>query len=147
MPFRLATSFAVLGLALTLVGCDAVADREPYDGVVEVALAQPYDEAEIALRLVAVEDAGCRRALLTSLESGAARRRVVVEGLGNVGGTTCEALIPASAIVVLNLGPELPGGYVIEVQHAGATDLYQLDVTGRVAVLTAVHTSTTRLAD
>ena len=142
------TRLTVPLMALLLAaGCDTMADGEPYDGIVEVALAQPYDEAEVALRLVAVEDTGCSRDLLTSLEAGAATRHVTVEGLGPVGGATCEAVIPASAIVVLDLGPELPGGYAIEVEHAGATDLYQLDVSGRIPVLSAVRTSTTRLAD
>ncbi len=131
-------------LASVVVGCDSVEDAEAYAGVVEVSLAQPGDVAGLALHLVAIEDLGCERELLVSLEARALTRRVEVEGLGAE--TPCRALIPASAIVELELGPALTATYDIEVVHAGATDLYRLDISIKAPTLTAVRTSTTRLA-
>ena len=140
--------FCLFG-ALAVTACDSLADVEPYAGVVEVSLAEPGDVADLSLRLVAVEDAGCARPLVTSFERGAATRRVAVEGIGAVDGVVaCDGIIPASAVVPLRLGPELPGGFLVEVRHAGATDRYQLDlVSGPQPVLTAVRTSVTRLAE
>ncbi|WP_420454883.1 hypothetical protein [Rubrivirga sp.] len=139
-------SLACLFLLVVVAGCDT-ADVQEYMGVIEVSLAPETSVADLALRLVAVEDMGCERPLTTSFESEAATRRVVVEGLGVDDRTAvCTAIIPAAATVPLRLGPELPGVYVVEVEHAGETDLYRLDLAGTEPVLAAVRASTTRLA-
>ena len=141
----------LLLVLLTVAGCDAASDTlTPYDGIVEVSLVvtePPTGPVEdLALRLVAVEDTGCGNPLVTELERGSATRSVTVEGIRVPDGPQCLALIPASAVVALELGPELPGGYLVEVRHAGAADRYSLDLSGPAPILTAVRTSTTRLA-
>lgn len=135
---RLAVSLLLVSL---LVGCDSQVE-EGYDGIVEVALVGSEDA--LGLRLVAIGDGGCGRPLIASLEKGAAVRRIVVRGLG--ADNPCDAIVPASATVALDLGPELPGGYLVEIRHAGALDRYQLDLTTPAPTLHAVRTSATRLA-
>ena len=133
-------------LLLAAAGCDTGAALDPYAGVIEVSLADATVEGA-ALRLVAVEDASCADPLVTSFAKGAATRAVSVEGIDRPEAGSCMALIPPMAVVPLELGPELPGGYAVEVAHAGAVDLYTLDASGPEAVLTAVRTTTTRLAE
>ena len=140
----MARHFLLLVLSL-IVGCDSVVDHpEPYTGVIEVSLAEAD---EVALRLVAVDDVSCGDPLVVSLDRGTVRRTVAVEGIVRPTDGTCLALIAPVAIVPLELGPELPGGYSIEGDHAGSVDLYALDMTAPRPTLAAVRTSQTRLAE
>ena len=141
---RLLLSFLLCALA----GCDLVGeDVDTYAGLITVALVEDATVENAAVRLTAVDDPGCARTLVTAFDRGAATRTVEVLGLAPVGGASCDAVIPAVALVPLDLGPELPGGFLIEIEHAGAVDQYSLDVTTRALTLTAVRTSTTRLAE
>ena len=132
-----------LALLVAFAACDT-AFVEDYRGVVEVSLANEDSIAEIALRLVTVESVGCDRRLAATVTKAAATRRVEIQGVGKE--NACEAVGPATTTVPLRLGPELPGGYLIEVTHAGATDRYALDLTTPTPTLTASSTTTTRLA-
>ncbi len=137
-------------LVVALAACDSVGDDPgSYGGVVEVSLAE-IPERGLALRLVAVEDQdGCGDLLRTELARDGATRTVSVLGIQRPppGAVVCDAIIPASATVALDLGPELPGGYAVRVEHAGRTDLYELDLTTPEPTLAAVRTSRTRLAE
>ena len=143
----LRTVLALLALVV-VAGCDSVGvDPDAYDGVVEVSLFEATDDVPLSLRLVAVEDEdGCGDLLKTSLGRDGSVRRIEVDGIERPppDAVVCDAIIPASALVDLDL--EVPGGYVLEVEHAGSTDLYALDLTSAVPTPEAVRTSTTRLA-
>ena len=139
MVLRMTLALAVL---LATGGCDS-AGTSDYDGVLEVSLAQLPGEPVPALLLATAQSVGCGRRVEASVERRALVRRVVVEGIGR--DNECDAHQPATAIVDLGLGPELPSGYALEVEHAGATDLYELDLGNGLPTLTAVRTSTTRL--
>jgi len=135
-------------LALLIAGCDSAADLDAYDGVIEVALAAGATTDDVSLRLVAVDDVSCEDPLVANYERRPSAKRVTVEGIRRPTGGTCLAVIPASAVVSLELGPDLPGGYSVEVAHAGAVDLYHLDLTAPGGpTLAALRTSTTRLAE
>ncbi|MEM1118012.1 MAG: hypothetical protein AAGJ11_15985, partial [Bacteroidota bacterium] len=114
---------------------------DTYDGIIEVSLVGT-SPTDLALRLVAVEDQGCSRDLYTSFASEPTVRRFTVDGIGPL--TDCDAVFPAEDTVAFDLGPTLPSTYDIEVVHAGATDLYTLDLTGPAPVLIPVTTQTTR---
>ncbi|MGB3542708.1 hypothetical protein [Rubrivirga sp.] len=140
----------LLALMVVVAGCDSVGvDPDVYDGVVEVSLFETTDDVPLSLRLVAVEDGdGCGDLLKTSLGRDGSVRRIEVDGIERPppDAVVCAAIISASAVVDLELGPDLSGGYVLEIEHAGSTDLYALDLTGSVPILEAVRTSTTRIA-
>lgn len=139
---------ALLLALLTVAGCDAAADLDPYDGIIEVALADGATTDDASLRLVAVDDASCADPLVVRYSREPASKRVTVEGIDRPQGGSCLAIIPPSAVVSLELGPDLIGGYTVEIVHAGAVDQYHLDLSEPSGpVLRAVRTSTTRLAE
>lgn len=136
-------SLLVSLLLVALAGCDSSSVSD-YDGVLEVALVADARSSNPALRLDAIEDGGCGREIVVSVERSTLVRRVVVEGLGP--DNPCDAVRPASVVVDLALGPELPGGYRLEVVRNRAVDVYYLDLGNGPPMLTAVRTTTTRLA-
>ncbi|MEM1055902.1 MAG: hypothetical protein AAGI52_10275 [Bacteroidota bacterium] len=130
---------------LALAACDALgSDVADYDGIVEISLVS-VNQTTAAVQLVAVDDTGCNRPLLTDLDREGLTRTITVEGIRVPQGGECEALIPARAEVVFETGPDLLLNVTLQVRHAGETDEYLLSG-GSDPRLTVVRSTATRLA-
>lgn len=130
-------------VAFTAAACDSAGgDPAPYAGIIEVSLA-PTPDGTAGLRLVAVDDGGCANPLVVETDAAPASLRVRVVGILQPTGASCDAFIPASAVVPLPFAQQ--GEFPVEVVHRGATDAYAYSIGFAGETLAAVRTSTTRL--
>ena len=129
-------------LVLIAVGCDSADDLQPVDGVVLVSVSEaPSDGPSLRLRTEAAYSCGSR--LIVTEETRDARLRVAVDGVSGPG--ACEA---AKAPLVYTTVLRTTGPVAsIEVQHRGGADRYEYICGFAGCSLTAVRTSTTRLAE
>lgn len=130
---------AVLALCVlaAVAGCDSEGlEPEPYTGPLTVGLEARDDLPAVRLRAA---DGGCDRELVVELRPLDDGIRLDVLGLGPA--NACDALIPATALVVLDV--DTGADFAVEVAHAGAVDAYRLVAGDEGRVLVPVRTSTT----
>ncbi|WP_412067950.1 hypothetical protein [Rubrivirga sp. IMCC43871] len=122
---------------LTLAACDSTDDLRP---IPEDMLVDLTDDSR--LRVTTDSHHYCGIPIFVDSKARPAALTVFVRGAAVVS-ASCDALVPGVWTVQIPAGDPVQ----VSIHHRGAVDLYEIDRTDDGLVLSAVRTSTTRLAD